>query len=83
MATREVEGSVWRKRNPAHGQSEKRTLRIPVHVHRYRAVVKFRIAPVHRAYSRRFSDYELLSIQKLVEENRDKFMEVWNDYFSD
>jgi len=54
-----------------------------VHVRRDRAAAKFWLMPVHLAYSRRFSDYELLLIQKMVEENRIKFMEVWNDHFSD
>ncbi len=54
-----------------------------VHVRRDRAVAKFWLAPVRIAHSRRFNDHELLVVQNMVEENRDKIMEVWNEYFAD
>jgi hypothetical protein len=57
----------------------------PPHVHilRDRATAKFWLDPVRIAASRRFSDSDLRSLQKLVEENEDAIMEAWNDYFGD
>jgi len=52
-----------------------------VHVRRDRATAKFWLNPVYVAQSRRFSDHELLIIQKLIEENYDRFLEVWNEHF--
>lgn len=54
-----------------------------VHVRRDRATAKFWLDPVHVARSRRFSDRELLAVQKIIVANREKMMEVWNDHFSD
>lgn len=53
-----------------------------VHVRRDRASAKFWIMPARIARSRRFSDHELLIIQNLVEENQEKLMELWNEYFT-
>ncbi len=52
-----------------------------IHVRRDRATAKFWIAPVRIATSRNFSDSDLRSLQKLVEENENAIMEAWNDYF--
>ncbi len=54
-----------------------------VHVRRDRAIAKYLLMPVRMVSSRRFSDHELLVIQKLVEENQDTFLELWNEYFTD
>ncbi len=54
-----------------------------VHVRRDRATAKFWLDPVYVARSRHFSDRELLIVQKVVEANREKILEVWNDHFSD
>lgn len=53
-----------------------------VHVRRGNATSKFWIDPVRLARSRRFRDHELRTIQKLVEGNRDRILEAWNEYFS-
>jgi hypothetical protein len=53
-----------------------------VHVRRDRATAKFWINPVRLVRSRYFKDHELRLIQKLVEENRDRIVEAWNEYFS-
>ena len=53
-----------------------------VHVRRERATAKFWLVPVRVARSRWFSDRELRVIQKMVEENREKIMEVWHEHFS-
>lgn len=53
-----------------------------VHVRRDSSTAKFWLSPVRVARSRRFDDHELRSLQKLVEENRDRILEVWNEHFS-
>lgn len=53
-----------------------------VHVRRDRATAKFWLDPVRVARSRRFSDRELRTIQKMVEENTERIMGVWNEHFS-
>jgi hypothetical protein len=58
--------------------------REPPHIHiahsgRY---AKFWLDPVNLASNRGFRSHELTVICKLVEENRDFFMEKWNAYFS-
>ena len=52
-----------------------------VHVRRERATAKFWLDPVRLARSRGFSDHELRTIQKLVEEHRDRMREAWNEHF--
>jgi len=53
-----------------------------VHVRRDRSTAKFWIDPVRLAKSRRFSGHELRTVQKLVEDNRDRILEAWNEHFS-
>lgn len=53
-----------------------------VHIRRDRSTAKFWLSPVRLARSRRFSDHELRSLQNLVEKNREKIMEVWNEHFN-
>jgi hypothetical protein len=53
-----------------------------VHVRRDRSTAKFWLNPLRIAGSRRFRDHELRTIQKLVEDNADRIMEAWNEYFS-
>ncbi|MFO7907681.1 MAG: DUF4160 domain-containing protein [Planctomycetota bacterium] len=52
-----------------------------VHVRRDRATAKFWLNPVRLARSRRFSDYELRSLQKRIAENRERILETWNEHF--
>ena len=52
-----------------------------VHIRRDRATAKFWLAPARLARSRRFSDHELRSLQKMVEDNQEKILEVWNEHF--
>jgi hypothetical protein len=52
-----------------------------VHVRRDRATAKFWLDPVRLARSRRFNDHELHALHKLVEENRERFLEAWNEHF--
>jgi hypothetical protein len=59
-------------REPAH-----------VHVRRDRATAKFWLNPVRLEKSRQFRDHELRLVHKLVEENRDRILEAWNEHFSD
>lgn len=53
-----------------------------VHVRRDRATAKFWLDPERLARSRGFSGHELRAVQKLVEENRDRILEAWNEHFS-
>lgn len=52
-----------------------------IHVHRERATAKFWLDPVRLAQSRSFSDHELRSLQKIVEESRARVLEAWNEHF--
>lgn len=45
-------------------------------------LTKFCLSPVSLAQSTRFSPKELRKIETLVVENKDIFMETWNEYFS-
>jgi hypothetical protein len=53
-----------------------------IHVQRERFLAKFWLEPVSLAGSNHFSSQELRAIRKHVEENKDRFLEVWNEYFS-
>ena len=52
-----------------------------VHVRRDRSTAKFWLSPVRLGRSRRFSDRELRVVQKLVEENNERMLNAWNQYF--
>lgn len=58
--------------------------REPPHIHVAHAgrYAKFWLDPVTLASNRGFRSHELTVIQGLVLENRDLFLEKWNDYFS-
>ena len=47
---------------------------------RERFLAKFWLDPVALAGSRRFASHELRAMQKHVEENREIFLEAWNEY---
>lgn len=51
-----------------------------IHIQRERMLAKFWLKPVSLASSTRFSPKELL--QLLVIENRELFLEAWNEHFS-
>ncbi len=53
-----------------------------IHVQRERYVAKFWLNPVVLAGSRHFSSHKLRAIQKHVEENRELFLEAWNEHIS-
>ncbi len=53
-----------------------------IHIRRERATAKFWLDPIRVARSRRFTDHELRVIQKLVTENKEAIMEVWDEYFN-
>lgn len=52
-----------------------------VYVRRGRATAKFWMNPVRLANSRHFPDHELRSLRKIVEENEERILEVWNEHF--
>ncbi|MBC8265035.1 MAG: DUF4160 domain-containing protein [Anaerolineales bacterium] len=54
-----------------------------IHVERERNKAKFWLDPVRLQYSRGFSQSEIKRIQRRVEENRERFLRRWNEFFSD
>jgi len=53
-----------------------------IHVQRERFLAKFWLIPVALAGSKRFASHELRTLQKHVEENRERFLEAWNEHIS-
>ncbi|VAX09577.1 hypothetical protein MNBD_GAMMA25-2204 [hydrothermal vent metagenome] len=53
-----------------------------IHVQREKFLAKFWLNPVALASSRRFASHELRTIQKHVVENRNIFLEAWNEHIS-
>ncbi|HVT16772.1 MAG TPA: DUF4160 domain-containing protein [Thermoanaerobaculia bacterium] len=54
-----------------------------VHVQQESKVAKFWLDPVALAVSGGFSAAELRALSRLVMENRQQFVEAWNEFFSD
>jgi hypothetical protein len=56
----------------------------PAHIHVQQAnmLAKFWLKPVALASSTRFSPKELRKLERLVIENKEIFLETWNEYFS-
>jgi len=54
-----------------------------IHIQRENRLAKFWLNPIALASSTRFSSKELRKLEQLVAENRDIFLEAWNEYFSD
>ncbi len=54
-----------------------------VHIRKERATAKFWLDPVRLQRSKHFRDHELREIQKIVEFNKIRFLELWNEYFAD
>jgi hypothetical protein len=54
-----------------------------IHVERERNKAKFWLDPVRLQYSRGFSQSEINRIQRLAEENRERFLRRWDEFFSD
>ncbi len=59
--------------------------REPPHIHMAQAgrYAKFRLNPVTLASNRGFRSHEPTTIQQLVDENREFFLEKWKAYFSE
>ena len=53
-----------------------------VHVEAGEAYAKFWLSPVRLAFSTHFSVKRLTEVRKLIEENENRFLEKWNEYFS-
>ena len=53
-----------------------------IHVQRERFLAKFWLDPVALAGSKRFASHELRTMQKHVEENREKLLEAWHEHIS-
>ena len=54
-----------------------------IHVRRDRSFAKFWLNLVELQSSGGFSGAELREIRRIVERHRTRFLEEWNDYFSD
>ncbi len=54
-----------------------------IHVERDNHLAKFWLQPVRLQNSGGFKRKELNRIQELVEENQERFVEVWNEHFGD
>ncbi len=53
-----------------------------IHIQRERMLAKYWLNPVALARSTRFPAKELKKLESMVVENRELFLEVWNEYFS-
>lgn len=54
-----------------------------VHVQREQFFAKFWLNPVTLTSSIRFASHELRTIQRIVEDYRDDFLEAWNEHAGD
>jgi len=54
-----------------------------IHIERDRNKAKFWLDPVRFQYSRGFNQSEINRIQSLVEENGERFLRRWDEFFSD
>ncbi|MEP1447675.1 MAG: DUF4160 domain-containing protein [Paraglaciecola sp.] len=52
-----------------------------IHIQRENMLAKFWLKPVTLASSTRFSRIELRKLQQLVAENKEVFLEAWNEHF--
>jgi hypothetical protein len=55
---------------------------IHIHIQCERMLAKFWLNSVALASSTRFSPKELRKLEQLVTDNRNVFLEAWNEYFS-
>ncbi len=53
-----------------------------VHVRNDRRLAKFWLEPVALGSSKRFAAFELREIESIVTENRQIFLDAWNDHFN-
>lgn len=54
-----------------------------VHVERDDNIAKFWLEPVRMHSSGGFSRMEISKIQEIIEQQYERFMEAWNEYFGD
>jgi hypothetical protein len=54
-----------------------------IHIDRDNLSAKFWLEPVALARNRGFSARELRLVEKMVADNREKFLEAWYEYFGD
>ena len=52
-----------------------------IHVEMSSSIAKFWLSPIRLERSRGFDRRELGAIQRIVEENRLRFLEAWREYF--
>ena len=54
-----------------------------IHVERDDKIAKFWLDPIRLKSSGGFSRAEIAKIHKIIDQNRSKMMEAWNEYFTD
>ena len=52
-----------------------------IHIQRDDATAKYWLEPIRYDYSISFRPIELRRIESIIEDNRDTFLENWNEYF--
>ncbi len=52
-----------------------------IHIDRDNLSAKFWLDPVFLARNRGFNSRELRNLENIVEDNKDLFLEAWNEYF--
>ncbi len=52
-----------------------------VHIDRDNLSAKFWLNPVSLGYNRGFSARELRQIERIIQDNRQRLLEAWNEYF--
>lgn len=52
-----------------------------IHVERDDNVAKFWLDPIRLCQSGGFNRLELKQVRRIIEDNRDSFVEAWNEYF--
>jgi hypothetical protein len=52
-----------------------------IHVERDDKVAKYWLDPIRLCQSGGFNRFELKQVRRIIEDNRDSFVEAWNEYF--
>lgn len=53
-----------------------------IHIQQDRMLARFWLQPIALASSTRFSPKELRKLENLVKDNKELFLEAWNEHFS-
>jgi hypothetical protein len=53
-----------------------------IHVERENSQAKFWLSPIRLEKNRGFSRHEIADVRRIVEQNRDRLLRCWDDYFN-